>query len=110
MSGRFDEAWPSQRQLVGQPRQVLLHGLLGRSGNDRQIAVVRQIVRKNHAMPTHCVCSWSRLFGQLEAVSRSLAELVRHEPVEAMHSEEWTQRIVAGRTNELDNLQRLIAE
>ena len=28
---------------------------------------------------------------------------------EALHDEEWTQRIVAGRTNELDNLERLVA-
>lgn len=28
--------------------------------------------------------------------------------IEPMHSQEWTDRIVAGRNNELDNLQRLI--
>jgi uncharacterized protein YndB with AHSA1/START domain len=28
---------------------------------------------------------------------------------EPLHDEEWTQRIVAGRTNELDNLERLTA-
>lgn len=27
---------------------------------------------------------------------------------EPLHDEEWTQRIVAGRTNELDNLERLV--
>ena len=29
--------------------------------------------------------------------------------VEPLHDEEWTQRLVAGRTNELDNLGRLLA-
>jgi uncharacterized protein YndB with AHSA1/START domain len=28
--------------------------------------------------------------------------------VEAMHDEEWTQRLLAGRANELDNLARLV--
>ena len=28
---------------------------------------------------------------------------------EPLHDEEWTQRIVAGRTNELDNLERLLS-
>jgi len=30
--------------------------------------------------------------------------------VEAMHDAEWTQRLVAGRSNELDNLTKVIAE
>jgi uncharacterized protein YndB with AHSA1/START domain len=29
--------------------------------------------------------------------------------IEPMHDEEWTQRIVAGRTNEMDNLGRLVS-
>lgn len=29
---------------------------------------------------------------------------------EPMHDKEWTERIVAGRTNELDNLERLVAD
>lgn len=30
--------------------------------------------------------------------------------IEPMHDDEWTQRLIAGRSNELDNLERLIAE
>ena len=28
--------------------------------------------------------------------------------VDPLHDQEWTERIVAGRTNELDNLERLL--
>ncbi len=30
--------------------------------------------------------------------------------MEPMHDEDWTQRLIAGRTNELDNLAKLIEE
>jgi uncharacterized protein YndB with AHSA1/START domain len=30
--------------------------------------------------------------------------------IEPMHDEEWTHRLIAGRTNELDNLGRLLAD